>query len=137
MKKNKSKLKQAIPGIIACVIFTSSAMYGILNNRKCKKALKQDELVVELVRVKTSERKYYSRKFSTITYYDSNVTKFHNTLLSRVAPKGFPIYVEYSKEHPECYRFLWDSVIVDHGYRIKYFYVKNEGFDFEYNKLEE
>jgi hypothetical protein len=49
----------------------------------------------------------------------------------RPVPIGVPIIVRYSLDCPDCYEFLWDSIVAYNNYRIRYFNLKQKGYDYE------
>lgn len=135
----KQKLIRAIPGIIAGSIMIGIISWNISSDKRCKVLLEKDNCIQKIVFCKYSEKALRGSGVevtSGFTSQDDTLLYFTTQSFIKPIPVGFPIIVRYSPECTECSKFLWDSVVVYNGLRIKYFKVKNKGIDYEISKIE-
>ena len=140
MLTKKQKAIRAIPGIIVGIIMISIITWGILNDKKCKKYLKSDNCVEQIVFCKYSKETFRGSGSEVSTGFVNPVDTsqyFTTKAFIKPLPVGLPILVNYALKSEDCYEFLWDSTIVFKNYRVRFFHVENQGMDYELIKLEE
>jgi len=139
MLTRKQKIKKSIPGIIVGTIMTSIMVWGISGNMKCKRLLKKDNCIQQMVFCKYSEQCIRGSGVEVATGFirSSDTSRYFITSqFIKSIPRGLPIIVKYSPESEKCYDFLWDSIVLYRGYKIRYFKVGNQGMDYELTKNE-
>lgn len=136
----KKKITRAIPGIIVMFFFIWLFTSVNIEDRNCNQALNENGVTI-LFYAESSRKgiagnkniKIYT-KFSTI-HNGKKLTARNNNFL-RVVPEHLPIYVKYSFDCEDCYKFLVDSSVIYKGHLIEYPYIKNKGRDYRISKIE-
>lgn len=134
----RQKLIRAVPGIIVGSIMIGIVTWGISSDKKCKVFLEKDNCIQKMVFCKYSKKGLRGSGIEVSTGFvsqDDTILYFTTSAFIKPIPVGFPIIVRYSPECTDCSRFLWDSIVVHNGHRIKYFHVKNQGIDYEISKI--
>ncbi len=113
--------------------------WGITSDQKCKKLLKKDDCIIQMVfSYYSKEHMFGNGSWGVSTGYNltfnENQYKLTSNGLAKPISQGTPIIVRFSPECPDCYQFLWDSVVVLKDYKVKYSYIKNEGYLCEFLK---
>ena len=132
------KFIRAIPGLIVGSIMTGIIIWGVSSDNRCKELLKKDNCIIQMVFCKYSEEGLRGSGWEVSTgFVNPNDTSLYFTTQDFVKPIpiGIPIIVRYSPECTDCVKFLWDSVIVYNGHKIRYFRIKNEGINYEITKV--
>jgi hypothetical protein len=112
----------------------SIIVWGVSGDKKCKKLLEKDNCVQQMVFCKYSQKGFRGSGMEVTTgFVGSNDTSLYFTTQAFVEPipVGLPIVVRYSPECIDCSTFLWDSVIVHKGFRVKYYRIKHEGMNYK------
>ena len=138
MLTKKQKAIQAIPGIIVGVFMIFIITWGILGDKRCKKLIRKDDCIQQVVFCKYSKETFRGSGNEVSTGFvnpDDTLQYFTTKAFIKPLPVGLPIKVRYSLESKTCYKFLWDSTIVFNDYRVRFFQVKNQGMDYEIIKL--
>ncbi|WP_053178559.1 hypothetical protein [Sunxiuqinia dokdonensis] len=134
---SKQKLIRAIPGVIVGSIMAGIIIWGISFDRRCKRLLKKDDCIQQMVFCKYSHKGLRGSGIEVTTGFvsaDDTSLYFTTQAFVKPIPVGLPIVVRYSPENSDCSVFLWDSVIVHNGYSISYFRIEHEGIDYEVTK---
>jgi len=121
------------------VIMVSIITWGVSGDKRCKKLLSGDDCIQQVVFCKYSKETFRGSGNEVSTGFVSPVDTlqyFTTNAFIKSLPVGLPIMVKYSLESETCYEFLWDSTVVFNNHKIRYFYVKNQGMDFEITKLD-
>lgn len=138
MTKNQ-KFIRAIPGLIVGSIMTGIIIWGITSDKRCEELMKKEDCITQMVFSYESVkgRNGGSYGVATMFYLDANGEKhkirtkgFYNPIVD-----GTPIIVRFSPQCPDCYEFLWDSAFVYNGNHYRYFYIEDEGYDYEITKV--
>jgi hypothetical protein len=136
----RQKIIRAIPGVIVGSIMIGIISWGISSNIKCNKLLKNDDCVTQMVFSYYSKEHMFgngSRGVSTGFYLNLNDEKYQITTTGFIkpVPNGIPVIVRYSPKCPDCYEFLWDSTFVYEGYRYRYSYIEDQGYNCDVTKI--
>ena len=125
---------RTVPGIIIGSFMIGIIIWSVSTDKKCEKLIKKDNCLKQIVFSYYSKEHMLgngSRAISTGFYINQDGKTYKATtknLIKRL-PNRTPILIRYSPECPNCYEFLWDSVIVHNNLKYEYFYVEEKGYD--------
>lgn len=136
----KQKLIRAIPGLIVGSIMTVIIIWGISSDKKCNELLKKEDCKAQMVFSSYSKEHMFgngSRGVSTGFYLELKNEKYKITTdgFAKPIPVGTPIIIRYSPQCPDCNQILWDSSFVYNKIYYRYFYIENDGYDYEITKV--
>jgi hypothetical protein len=130
----KQKIIRAIPGLIVGSLMTGIIIWGITSDKRCKELLKKDNCITQIVYCKYSKKGLSGNGVNVKTGFtnptDTSIY-FLTQAFRKPLPEGLPIAVRYSPECPDCYEFLWDSIVISRDNEVRYFEMKDEGIDYE------
>ncbi len=130
----KRTLIRAIPGLIVGSIMIGIIIWGITSDKRCKELLRKDNCITQIVYCKYSKKGLSGNGIKVKTGFTNptdTTIYFLTQAFRKQLPEGSPIAIKYSPECPDCYEFLWDSIVISNENKVRYFEIKNEGMDYE------